>query len=155
VQAELALQPTHRDAQRIAVAAYFNLLVLDQPLPAPEALWQEACRKLLADSARDARDLRAVAALAAWRAGDRAAAVTEWRELRGTPSAVAARLMIGDLQTPQVDFASWSRPAWDEPLVRLAALRLDLTPPANVHLGDKSRASAVVARLFASPARSQ
>lgn len=146
----LALQPSHNDALRLSVASYFNLLALDRPVPAPESAWHDAAVRFLSTPARDALDLRAVAALALWRDGSRSDALAEWRQLRDTPSAIAARLIVGEVAASEVNVASWPRRAWDEPLVRLAALRLNLPHPPDLRLGDTARASKTVTRLFAS-----
>jgi hypothetical protein len=147
--AALALQPNHPDALRLAVASYFNQLMRDVAPRDDEPRWCAACAQFLSESNAEARSLRAAAAVALWRAGRTDAALAEWRALDVTPSAVAARVLVGDVQREQIDFQSWPRAAWDEPLVRLAALRLHIAPPAGVALGDASHATAVTARLFA------
>jgi hypothetical protein len=146
--AALALQPRHPDALRLAVASYFNRIVLEGPIPGAEASWRECCLRLLEESGPDARDLQAVAVLALWRAGRTEAALAAWRGLGATPSALAARLLLDDVRPDQIDASVWRGSAWGEPLVRLAALRFPLPVPPGTNVGDPARAAAAIARLF-------
>lgn len=148
--AALALYPDHRDALRVATASFFNHLVRYGAAPAPESDWLAVCRRLLAAREPDTRDLQALAALALWRAGDRTDAFDEWHRLGRTPSAIAARLLIGDRSANPSDLLA-SRPQWDEPLVRLAAAHLRLPGPDGRPTGDPRRAAEVVHHLFGSP----
>lgn len=117
----LALQPQHRDARRIAVASYFNLLLADRAPAADHRRWADACARLLeADRAPEVRDLRAVAALAFWRTGEKNEASAEWRRLGDTPSAVAARVLTGELQPEAAGFERWPSEKLKPPLVQLA-----------------------------------
>ena len=50
-----------------------------------------------------APDLRAVAALALWRAGEKSDALAEWRRLGANPSALAARDRLLALRVPAAD----------------------------------------------------
>jgi hypothetical protein len=151
--AALALQPGHRDALRLAVASYFNHLISTGPIPGAEPRWREACLRLLG-LGDDSRDLRSVAALALWRAGERDAALAAWRESATAPSAVAARLLVHDLRPDQIAASDWPASAWYEPLVRLAALRFSLPPPPGAALGDPARAAEIATRIFTpTPAR--
>ena len=147
--AALELQPTHPDALRLAVASYFNQLVFGTPIPGAEQQWRTACARLLSASDSDVRDLQAVAALALWRGGEREPALDAWRNLRATPSALAARLLVDDVRLGQIDASVWRGAAWQEPLVRLAATRFNIAPPAGVSLGNAERAAELVQRLFA------
>lgn len=147
--AALALQPAHPDALRLAVVSYFNHLVSTGPIPRAEAGWRESCRHLLAAEGADTRDLRAVAALALWRAGQKEAALEAWRALPDTPSALAARLVVGDIQPDQVDASAWPRSAWAEPLVRLAASQHKLPATPGISVDDPARAAEIYARLLA------
>ena len=147
--AALAQQPHHPDALRVAVAAYFNELLSETAPAAEEARWADACRRLLAAPGADAPDLRAVAALALWRAHQQSAALAEWRRLGPTPSALAARLLVGDETARRADFAQLPATAWNQPLVRLAAATLDLPSPRDVPREAKTRSAEIVARLFA------
>jgi hypothetical protein len=147
--AALALQPMHRDALRLAVASYFNHLVLTGPIADAEGQWREICLRFLSIPDPDARDLQAVAALALWRSEQRNHALATWRELGATPSALAARLLLNDVRLAQIDASVWRGPAWDEPLVRLAALQFNIAAPAGVTLGDAARATEVAQRIFA------
>lgn len=149
--AALALQPLHPDALRLAIASWFNQLLLDAPIPGGESQWRAICRRFLDLPVGTAPDLQAVAALALWRAPQPEAALAVWRKLGATPSALAARLLANDLPTSQVDSSAWPHPAWNEPLVRLAALRFNLPPPTGVNLGDTARAAGLARRLFGSP----
>ena len=150
--AALALQPQHRDALRLAVASYFNRLLLEAPIPGAELRWREMCRRFLSTSDASAPDLQAVAALALWRARQPEDALTAWRLLTTTPSALAARLLVADLPAAQFDPARWPRAAWNEPLVRLAARRFGFSPPAGVTLDDATHAAGLIRRIFDPPA---
>ncbi len=150
----LQLEPSHPNAQRTAVSAYFNALVLDGRGPATEARWLEICRKFLADTAEAdlaTRELRALAVVALWRAGEHAAALAAWRQFGAVPSAVAARLLIGDRSVVPDDLARAPLRAWDEPLVRLATSRLGIAHPQGGATGDARRATEVVALVFGGP----
>jgi hypothetical protein len=147
--AALALQPAHPDALRIAVASYFNQLLDGTARPADEVLWRNACAYLLNDSRTDAPDLRAVAALAFWRVGTHDPALVIWRQLGATPSALAARLFVQDGSVSRAEFSALPPAAWNQPLVRLAAVQLGLAPPAGVTLDAPDRVAAQVKRIFA------
>ena len=147
--AALALQPNHPDALRLAVAAYFNRLVAGTAPAAEEARWADACRHLLAVPSTNTDDLRAVAALALWRARQPAAALAEWRRLAATPSALAARLLARDETVSRNDLARLPTTAWAQPLVRLAAAQLGLASPANVPTDLIAHPAETAARLFA------
>ncbi len=148
-QAALALQPGHPDAVRIAVASYFNQLLDGTARPADEAAWKRACGDLLNDSRTDAPDLRAVATLALWRSGQRTGALTLWRGLGSTPSALAARVLAQDETVSRAEFSALPESAWTQPLVRLAAGQLDISPPAGVMLEAPDRVAPQVKRIFA------
>jgi hypothetical protein len=152
-QAALALQPGHPDAIRIAVASYFNRLLDSTASPADAPAWRQACVALLNDSRTDAADLRAVAAIAYWQAGSSDLALSVWRELRSTPSALAARLLVRDATSSRADFAALPPAAWSQPLVRLAAVELALSTPPGVMLGSPSQVAATVQRIFSRPTR--
>jgi hypothetical protein len=148
----LDLESSHQNAQHTAVSAYFNALVLDGRGPGTdEARWLKICRDLLtregpADLA--ARELRALAVVALWRAGEREAALGAWRQLGAVPSAVAARLLIGDRTVVPDDLAQAPIRAWDEPLVRLAASHLGIAHPKGRPSGDSHRATEIVSVIF-------
>ncbi|HVS52972.1 MAG TPA: hypothetical protein VHD62_11515 [Opitutaceae bacterium] len=147
--AALALQPAHPDALRVAVASYFNLLLDAAAPPTDEPRWHEDARRLLAAGADDTPDLRAVAALALWRAGDTTAALAEWRRLGATPSAIAARLLAHDETARAAELAAAPPASWSQPLVRLAAAEFSIAPPADIAAGISLPAREVAARLFA------
>lgn len=149
--AALALQAAHPDAVRIAVAAYFNQLLDGTARPENEASWKKSCAILLGDGRSDAPDLRAIAVLASWRAGQPAAALAGWRQLAATPSALAARLLAQDATASREALAALPPPAWLQPLVRLAAVQLDLPAPAGAAPADPAQAAAQVKRIFSSP----
>ena len=119
-EAALALRPEHPDALRLAVASYFNLLLRDQPHGDDELRWRGAATRLLATQTPDAPDLRAVAALALWRAGEAAAALEEWRRLCPTASALAARALAHDPSLTRTERDAIAASDSSEPLVRLA-----------------------------------
>jgi hypothetical protein len=146
--AALALNPNHRDAMRVAVVAYFNALVRHGEGPSPESQWLEISRRFLAAQENDVRDLQAVAVIALWRANHRVDAVEEWRRLGPTPSAIAARLLVGDRTVSPADLRAAPESAWSEPLVRLAAARLQLAPPAGIAPADPRRADEVLQLVF-------
>lgn len=148
-RAALALNPQHRDATRVAVAVYFNQLVRGGPPLGPEADWLDVSRRFVATQENEARDLQAVAVIAIWRADERTAAVTEWRRLGRTPSAMAARLLVGDRTVSENELRAVPAAAWGEPLVRLAGAHLGLEPPSGVPPGDARRAAEVLQRVFA------
>jgi hypothetical protein len=150
-QAALALQPEHPDAVRSAVASYFNQL-LDGTAPlSVEAEWRADCVALLNDPRTDAPDLRAVAAIAFWQAGSHEHALTVWRELGSTPSALAARLLMQDPTAHRAELAALPAAAWTQPLVRLAAVQLALSPPAGIVLEAPEHVAAQVKRIFSRP----
>jgi len=146
----LALQPTHRDALRVAISAHFNRLIGREEASAEESRWRELCGRLLSSGrAPETRELRALAALALWRAGRQQEALATWHELGGTASAVAARLLAGDRTVTRADLARAPAALWREPLVRLAATTLRIPPPPGVTLqGDVERAQAALDILF-------
>jgi hypothetical protein len=151
--AALALQPRHRDALRVAVAAYFNLLVLQENAADAEPRWLHVSTEFLAAGDHEVAELQAIAGVALWRARQTREAVALWRHLGAAPSAVAARLLIGDPSASPRELAAARTPAWEEPLVRLAAARLSIRPPAGISTGNEQRAADVVARIFGSPSR--
>jgi hypothetical protein len=146
--AALDLQPAHPDARRLAVASHFNLLLAGNARPADELRWRAACADLLNDSRTDAPDLRAVAALAIWRAGQPDTARAIWRQLGPTPSALAARLLVRDATATPADLAALPPAAWDQPLVRLAAVQLAIPPPAGVGLDSPAQVAGQVLRIL-------
>jgi hypothetical protein len=147
--AALALQPAHPDALRIAVAAYFNQLLAGHAHPADEAGWLAASRQFLATPADDAPALRAVAALALWRAGDRPTALAEWRRLGANPAALAARLLAGDTTADErVQFAAQISSAPNEPLVRLATARAGLARQPGLADADSASLAALATSVF-------
>ncbi|MEO6876754.1 MAG: hypothetical protein ABI222_18230 [Opitutaceae bacterium] len=146
--AALGLQETHPDALRIAVASYFNQLLDDTARPAETLLWSRACVDLLNDAHVDAPDLRAVATLAVWRSGQHETALELWRHLGHTPSALAARALVKDPSVSSADFNALSGEAWAQPLVRLAAVSLDISPPSGVMLDPPAQVARQVRRLF-------
>ena len=146
--AALALQPGHPDAVRIAVASYFNQLHDGTAEAMEEPFWRNACAELLNDSRSDAPDLRAVAALAFWRVGPHDAALAVWRELRTTPSALAARLFAQDGSVSRNELTALPPAAWNQPLVRLAAVRFSIPPPAGVILESPAVVAARAKRIF-------
>ncbi|HVU36584.1 MAG TPA: hypothetical protein VHE61_24300 [Opitutaceae bacterium] len=141
-EAALALRPDHPDALRLAVSSYFNLLLADAAPPGAEPAWRSAAERLLASGATD---LRPIAALALWRAGETPRALAEWRGLGAAPSAVAARLLAGDPSLDRAALAAIASRGADEPLVRLAAAVFDV-PLAHPLTADAARP--IVARLF-------
>ena len=147
-QAALALQPGHPDALRLAVASYFNQLLDDTAPPAAESRWRANCLDLLEERRSDAPDLQAVAVLALWRAGEHESALAAWRQLGPIPSAVAARLLAHDATAAPSALASLPPSAWEQPLVRLAAVQLDISPPSGVMLAAPAQVTGQVQRLF-------
>jgi hypothetical protein len=146
--AALALNPKHRDALRVAIVSFFNQLVRSGEGPGPEPQWLEIARRFLAAKENDAPELEAIAAIAMWRANERVAAVEEWRRLGRAPSAIAARLLVGDRTISRADLVAAPASGWSEPLVRLAAARLGIEPPPGVPAGDPQRAEHVLQRIF-------
>jgi hypothetical protein len=147
--AALALQPAHPDALRIAVAAYFNQLLAGHAHPADEAGWLAVGRRFLATPADDAPELRAVAALALWRAGDRPTALAEWRRLGANPAALAARLLAGDTTVDErAQFAAQMSRARNEPLVRLAAARVGLAGQLGIADADAAPLADLATSVF-------
>jgi hypothetical protein len=147
--AALALQPAHPDALRIAVAAYFNQLLAGHAHPADEAGWLAVGRRFLATPADDAPELRAVAALALWRAGDRPTALAEWRRLGANPAALAARLLAGDTTVDErAQFAAQISRAQNEPLVRLAAARAGLAGQLGIADADAAPLADLATSVF-------
>ena len=94
-------------------------------------------------------DLHAIAVIAIWRANRRVDAVEEWRRLGRTPSAIAARLLVGDRTVSPVELTAAPPSAWSEPLVRLAGARLGVAPPPGITPADPRRAAEVVQLVFA------
>ena len=148
-QGALALQPGHPDALRLAVASYFNQLLEGAAAPAHESRWRECCLQLLDERRTDAPDLQAVAVLAVWRAGHHDVAVAAWRQLGDTPSALAARVLAHDPTATTSALAALPPEAWAQPLFRLAAVQLDISPPSGVMLAAPAPATGQVQRLFA------
>ena len=147
--AALELHPAHREALRVAVSAHFNRIVSGERAAEAEPRWLAAAERLLSQPANEERELRAVAAIALWRAGRRVDALNEWQNLGGTASAVAARLLLGDRSVSAGDLARAPAPLWDQPLVKLAAAALRIRPPAGVSVpDDPARAQAVIENLF-------
>ena len=146
--AALQLQPGHPDALRIAIASYFNQLLAGTARPADEPRWREDCTTWLNYTQSDAPDLVAVAVLALWRGGHTGMALNIWRQLGSTPSALAARLLVHDGFVTPAELTALPRPAWDQPLVRLAAVRLDLSPPAGITLDSPAHVAGQVQRIF-------
>lgn len=141
-EAALALRPDHPDALRLAVASYFNLLLSSDPAPQEEAHWRDAATRLLATTTPDAPDLRAVAAVALWRASDTSAALTEWRRLGSTRSALAARWLVHDASVPSAELKEMAAAGSPEPLVQLAIAHLPTAPASMAPL------RATAARIF-------
>lgn len=150
--AALATRPDHPDALRLAVSSYFNLLLDNRASASDEAPWRAAAGRLLATSTADAPDLRAVAILSLWRAGRRDAAVEAWRELPATPSAIAARLLVGDRTLRVSDLSHVPESAWQQPLVRIAGAEFQVTPADASAILPPAAASAAIARIFGTPA---
>jgi 4-amino-4-deoxy-L-arabinose transferase-like glycosyltransferase len=148
--AALAIFPTHPDANRIAVASFFNLLLQGRAPSAAEGRWVENCQQLLRSAADDAPDLQAIAALALWRTGDAVTALREWRALDQTPSAIAARILVNDAVSPTV-LAQLPPQAWSLPLVQLAAAQTAIPAPAGTVKANWPDAAALSKRLFAVP----
>jgi len=149
--AALQLQPTHPDALRIAIASYFNEQLQGTAKPADDLRWQWACMNWLIETPHESPDLTAIAVLTMWRNGDTEMALKMWRQLGTTPSALAARLLVHDDSASAADLAALPRPAWDQPLVRLAAVQLGVAPPAGVTLDSPARVADQVKRIL-SPA---
>ena len=147
-EAALGLWPAHPDAVRLAVASYFNLMLDGKAEPTAAAPWRQACVTLLGDSHADDPDLRAVAAIAYWQAGSRNHALEIWRQLGANPSALAARLLIQDPTASRAEFSALPPAAWSQPLLRMAAVRLGLAPPAGVTFDPPARVAAQVKRIF-------
>lgn len=86
-RAALALAPAHRDALRLGLASYHNLLLQGTADPAEESAWCALARRSTADQPL-------LAGLALWRAGDPAGAAL-WRRL-DHPEAWAALALSGE-----------------------------------------------------------
>ena len=86
-RAALALDPSHRDALRLGLASYHNLLLQGDADPAEESAWLALARRSTADQPL-------LAGLALWRAGDPAGAGL-WRHL-DHPEAWAALALSGE-----------------------------------------------------------
>ncbi|MEO6995127.1 MAG: hypothetical protein ABI273_16085 [Lacunisphaera sp.] len=129
-RAALGLQPGHRDAMRIAITAYFNELLSGTAQPTDEAPWLEISRHFLTTTAvrGNASDLRVVAALALWRAGEHDSARNLWRGELPNPAAVSALLLSGGEAESQNAFARFDANAWRQPLVQLAAAQQGIVP---------------------------
>lgn len=152
-RAALALQPEHPDAMRIAIAAHFNELLTGTAEPADEAPWLEISRRFLAVATAEAdpSELRAIAALALWRAGEREGAVAEWRRTAGANATARAALALsGNDQVPPGAFASLGSDAWRQPLVQLAAALRGIAPPPGTPQTPVAFAhpAEIAARLF-------
>jgi 4-amino-4-deoxy-L-arabinose transferase-like glycosyltransferase len=150
--AALALRPDHPDALRLAIAAYFNALLDGTARGNDESRWLSAAEKFLSTPGNGSPDLRAVAGIACWRAGQRDAAVAEWLAHSDAPSAAAALLLATGRRDAVGVFDRLTPEAWQQPLVQLAATRLGLAPPAGVVLPSAADVAAIVARVFASNA---
>jgi hypothetical protein len=146
----LNAQRVHPDAMRLAVASYFNLLLNGSARPGDEARWLEICRDLLATES-GVPELRAVAAVGLWRAGQSETALTEWRRLATTPNAWAARVLVADPSAAREETVPLPATAWTQPLVCLAATRLGIAPPPGVVLESKERAEVIIARVLNQP----
>jgi hypothetical protein len=146
--AALTLNPKHPDARFVAVASYFNLLVQGQADVAAEPRWLEICQNVLAAAGTTPRNLQAVAAVALWRAGEHEVALSAWRRLGATASAVGARLLAGDSSVTPRDLMGAAPAAWNEPLVGLAAAYFRLPVPEGVPPKDRDRALEIIQRLF-------
>jgi len=133
-RAALAMQPQHPDALRIAIAAYFNELLNGTAEPVDEAAWLEISRTFLTLTAvgGDFPDLRAVAALALWRAGEHSAAIVGWRGEPANANARAALDLCGDARISTEAFAEFDDDAWRQPLVQIAAARRGVAPPPGL-----------------------
>src|SRR5699024_7217445 len=114
----------------------FNQLVRDELTAESEHRWFEISQHFLSVPGEQAREMRAIAAVAVWRSGQREPALQEWRRLGSAPSALAARILIGEIQPSQVDFSKLRAASWEEALVRLAAARHSLTPPDPLRPAD-------------------
>ncbi|MDD3180227.1 MAG: hypothetical protein PHQ04_07720 [Opitutaceae bacterium] len=120
-QSALDLQPTHPDALRLAVTAYFNQLLAGAATAADEPRWLETCRRLLTQPTDDAPELRVLAALAIWRSGDQAGARQIWRDMGDFPDALAVRRLVGDCTEMVLpSLRSAAATTRRRPLVRLA-----------------------------------
>lgn len=149
--AALQLQPTHPDALRIAIASYFNLLLAGPTKPDDDFRWQWACMNWLIETPHESPDLTAIAVLTMWRNGETEMALKIWRQLGTTPSALAARLLVHDASASAADLAALPVSAWDQPLVRLAAVQFNVPPPPGVTLDSPARVADQVKRIL-SPA---
>jgi hypothetical protein len=118
-RAALALQPNHPDALSIAVASYFNLLLIGAAPAGAEGEWSDLSARLLALQSSPP-SLRAIAALSLWRSGQRSGALIEWQRLEQTPSALAARLLVEDASVSSSALQHLPADAWKEPLVQIA-----------------------------------
>jgi len=87
-RAALALAPAHRDAQRLGLTSYYNLLLQGSANPDKEPEWTALARQ------RVAADQPVIAGLALWRAGD-PTGVRLWRAF-DHPEAWAALVLSGE-----------------------------------------------------------
>lgn len=147
--AALSRVPQHRGALRLAVTAYFKEIVSTGTGPGPESEWLGLARQYLALDEVDQRDLQALAAIAIWRSGERAAAVAEWRRLRQSPTAMAARLLVNDQTVSPDDLATLPASEWDRPLILLVAAHLGVPTPEGIKPAEAGHATTVLRRLFA------
>jgi len=152
--AALALQPQHPDALRIAITAYFNQLISETEIRANEGEWLRLSREFLdhPTSPGAPAELRAVAALALWRAGEQDAALAVWRNQPGSPSAIGARVLAGDRTVAGKDLEQFSSDNRLPPLALLAAAREGL-PWAKGPSESFPDPAKLAAQLFA-PAKS-
>jgi hypothetical protein len=146
----LAMQPLHPDAMQIAIAAYFNQLLNGTAAPADEPAWLAVSRHFLTLSGNnnEASDLRVVAALALWRAGERDPAVAEWRNMPSNPSAIAARVLSGDSSVQPGALNNITPHDWRQPLVQLAAFERGLVLPQGAAIEGFEHPSQLAAKLF-------
>jgi hypothetical protein len=147
-RAACALSPNHPDALRVAVAAYFNLMLAGATQPADETAWLEASRRLLATPAVDPHDLHAIAVLALWRSGDHLAARNSWHALPASPTSLAAQLLTGDDAVSPDQLAQLGADAWRQPLFQLAAELHGLPRPATLSQTRLDDPGALFIRLF-------
>lgn len=87
-RAALALQPAHRDALRLGLSSYFNLLLRGTAVVGEEQEWHDLARRI------PPADNPLLVGLARWRAGD-ASGVKLWRSVP-TPEGWAALALSGE-----------------------------------------------------------
>lgn len=141
--AALRWQPNHPDALRLATTSYFNLLLYGSAPTEHEKRWREAASQVAVQPGTPA-DVRVIAGIAWWRAGQRGRAIESWRSFDSQPVALAARYLAGDLAPDVNTMRRWPGEAWQQPLVRLAAAQSGLGPLA----GEQAQVRAVTERIF-------